>query len=77
MSFEHFVIAALLVSTAVREYFFWRETQKLLDKLMSRNYHDYQYTQQMKPEAPASSELKVPVEDVQEVEVGHILAGIL
>jgi tRNA(His) 5'-end guanylyltransferase len=78
MSFEYFVIVALLVGTGVREYFFWRETQKLINKLMSRNYYDYQYNERVKQEEQAQSgEMRIPVEDVQESEVGHILSTIV
>lgn len=36
------VVIALLVYIFIREWFFIRSTHLLLEKLMSRNYYDYQ-----------------------------------
>lgn len=41
------IVICLLVYTVVRELFFYHQTNKLLNKLMSRNYHEYQVSEQV------------------------------
>jgi hypothetical protein len=44
LSFEHVVIVFLAGYTLVRELFFHYTVQKLINKLMSRNYQEFKYT---------------------------------
>jgi len=39
---ENYVITTLLVYTVLREIVFMVQMNKLMNKLMSRNYHEYQ-----------------------------------
>lgn len=45
MSAESGVLAGLTVYCVIREVFFIYSTNKLLNKLMSRNYHEFAYTE--------------------------------
>lgn len=44
MSLEAKIIFFLLLSGWMREIAYYLHTQKLTDKLMSRNFHDYQFS---------------------------------
>ncbi len=50
---NEFVIASLVGLNLVQFVFWMWQTQKLLNKLMSRNYHDYVETTQLKPDVKA------------------------
>ena len=43
------MIYALLAYTVLRELIFWHQTQKLINKLMSRNFYDYKVTESYRP----------------------------
>lgn len=47
MSNELLCIIVLFVYTLIREVVFWYNTQKLLNKIMSRNYHEYTSAQEI------------------------------
>jgi hypothetical protein len=50
---EHYVIVSLLTYLIVREAIFLYSTNKLVNKLMSRDYHSYQMSEKVgKLEAP-------------------------
>ena len=38
------IVLILLVYSLAREWFFYHQTHKLLDKLMSRNYQEFQFS---------------------------------
>lgn len=48
-SFEHVVIAALVVYNIVREIFYQYTVQKLINKLMSRDFQEYKYVNESRP----------------------------
>ena len=54
-------IFGLLALNAWQFWFWSRETQKLIDKLMSRNYADYAQSSKLKTELPQS--IVLPRED--------------
>lgn len=60
---EHSVSIYLLIYIAVRELFFMHTMNKLTNKLMSRNYQDYQFSETMnqkKPDRPAKVDDSIP-----------------
>ena len=61
-----FVIAGLLLYTLCREAFFLYSMHKLVNKLMSRNYHEYKSADEVyKPrERQAEQPDNTPIQDV-------------
>ena len=61
---EHTTIYALLCFMVVRECFYIYSSNKLLDKLMSRNYNEYEWTRNLKktlePQTPKQEPEDVP-----------------
>lgn len=58
------VFATLLVLLVAQHFFFLRQIQKLVDKLMSRDFHDYQRSIE-KPEIKPRVQLPIdPPEDL-------------
>ena len=56
------VLPVLLCYLIVRECFYIYSTNKLLDKLMSRNYNEYQYTKNLGKALEPSPKIKVQEE---------------
>lgn len=55
----YFFTSALLLVIIMQQFFI----HKLINKLMSRNYYDYEVTQGVNKESPKNSQqMKVPVE---------------
>jgi len=68
------LLATLLI---VQNILHARETQKLLDKLMSRNYHEYQVSKQLsEPKAPQSDIVRVPIDDGSLEELNRLTGGV-
>jgi len=69
MTFEYafFLLLALMMA---REVFLMRQIQKLLDRAMSRSYHEYQIAENYKPREPQPK-----LEDEMPEDLG-ILQGI-
>ena len=55
---DHVVVVTLLVYTLLREILFYYQSQKLINKLMSRNYHEYRVTEQVGKPKPQTVQLK-------------------
>lgn len=51
------MILTLVVAIAYQQWFYSRQIQKLVDKLMSRNYADYQHAQ-----TPTAPVVRIPTE---------------
>ncbi len=60
---DEFVIASLVGLNLVQFVFWMWQVQKLLNKLMSRNYYDYVETSQLKPDVKAGPEFVDPEHD--------------
>lgn len=76
MSPEVKILIGAVAYIVVSHVFFLWQIQKLLNKLMSRSYYDYQVSkatpEEAMPEAPKYGELRVPAADPMEG-----LSGIL
>jgi hypothetical protein len=62
---------ALLAFTLIREIFFLRQVQKLLDRAMSRSYHEYKVAENLGRDKP----MRPRVDDDMPEDLG-ILQGI-
>jgi hypothetical protein len=61
---EHSLLYLVLIYCVIREAFYLYSMQKLMNKLMSRNYQEYKFTEDRgKIEAPR---MMVPPEDIPE-----------
>lgn len=63
------VIVSLIVAAAYQQWFYTRQIQKLVDKLMSRSYHEYKNATappvvRLPPEAEPPEDLR-PLQDFQ------------
>ena len=56
----------LLIYTLIREIVFWYASQKLLNKLMSRNYHEYQVGEAVTKTVRMNQPIKIPTEPVED-----------
>ena len=75
MTFEHFTIAVLLTFCLVREYMFWQQTQLLINKLMSKNFFDYETSRTMTEPTPEKP--KIVLDDEAGPDVGDVMAGMI
>lgn len=63
------IILYLLVIGAMREVFYYFNTQKLVNKLMSRNFHDYQFSKNVeKTMRPDQENLQEGIRAEQDLE---------
>ena len=60
------MVELLLGYILIREFMYYHHTHKLLNKLMSRNYQEYQFSQAIKPEEPKPFEPVVIEENDQD-----------
>lgn len=67
------IIVVLLSYTIVREIMFAYQTNKLINKLMSRNYYDYKITEQSTK--PVEDKIHQKIEDDEPEDMG-VLEGI-
>lgn len=62
---SEFVIVGLLIYTISREALYLYSTNKLLNKLMSRNYHEYKSAEEIyKPRQQAQMPDNEPIEGI-------------
>lgn len=48
---EHYIVVSLLIYLLAREAFYMYSINRLVNKLMSRNYQEFKYTDQLKSPA--------------------------
>lgn len=74
---EAALILALIGLLVVQQVMHSRNEQKLLDKLMSRNYHEYQVSKQVsEPKAPHSEISRITLDDGQLDELNRLTSGV-
>lgn len=74
---EGVVIVVLAMLVLIQHWVYAKQTQKLLDKLMSRNYHEYQVSKQLsEPKAPQSESLRIPIDDGTLDELNRLTGGV-
>lgn len=62
------VVVSLLTSIVVYQQFFWSKiTRELIDKLMSRSYHEYKTAQNLDNPVP-----RIKVDDGIQEDLGHL-----
>ncbi len=79
---ENVLLSLLVVSMLLNvcQTIYWsRQVQKLIDKLMSRNYADYSYTQlQAKaPQLPVASQLEENIPDTDLDTLNQVMTGLI
>lgn len=74
---EAVVILALVCLLLLQQAMHSRNEQKLLDKLMSRNYHEYQVSKQVSERPAPISELeRITIDDGQLDELNRLTSGV-
>lgn len=68
MSSELFVIIVLLVYILVKEVFYYTQLQKLVNKLMSRSYFEYEQAEAINAPPPKEKEIKINLKEYEERE---------
>ena len=68
---ETIIIALLLAYIVIRELVFLYSTHKLLNKLMSHNFHDYTQSLTLAKEAPQAPQIKIDDDEQEDLGTLH------
>lgn len=66
MTFDQLIIGILVLVIIILEILHQLQVNKLVNKLMSRNYYDYQVTKGMDSVMQKPDQVKIPTEEVED-----------
>ena len=80
MTFDAWIIVGLAVTNVFQMIYWSRETHKLLDKLMSRNYAEYEQVKNLRRELPHALTMTEEDQDLQDEDLkslNNTMAGLI